>query len=97
MRVYFQVGVLKVSFVKHWREKLKIFQGEKFRRKLKKNGEKIFASKIKKLSIKYFQRNFSKERKLERKMKNISSRKNFEEKNWKKMEETNFASRIKKN
>ena len=30
-------------------------------------------------------------------MKNISSRKNFEEKNWKKMEETNFASRIKKN
>ena len=29
-------------------------------------------------------------------MKNISSRKNFEEKNWKKMEETNFASRIKK-
>ena len=82
MRVYFQVGVLKVSFVKHWREKLKIFQGEKFRRKLKKNGENFFfASKIKKLSIKDLQRNFSKERKLERKMKNISSRKNFEEKN----------------
>jgi len=42
MRVYFQVGVLKVSFVKHWREKLKIFQGEKFRRKLKKKWSKNF-------------------------------------------------------
>ena len=56
-----------------------------------------FASKIKKLSIKYFQRNFSKERKLERKMKNISSRKNFKEKNWKKMEETILHPELKKN
>jgi len=45
------------------------------------------------LRIKDFRRNFSKE-KIGEKMKNISRRKNLEEK-LKKMEETKFASRIK--
>ena len=56
--------------------------------------ETNFASRIKKkLRIKEFRRNFSKE-KIGEKMKNISRRKNLEEK-LKKMEETKFASRIK--
>ena len=56
--------------------------------------ETNFASRIKKkLRIKDFRRNFSKE-KIGEKMKNISRRKNLEEK-LKKMEETKFASRIK--